>query len=387
MTAPGGVPVAFEVTDLRVRRGRRTILDVPSLVVPEGAVLAVLGPNGAGKSTLLQAAALLIRPTTGAVRLLGEVASGHGARMRLRRRAAVMFQRPGLLDMTARANVETALRLHGVPGPERARRARRWLERLGVAHLAEARAHTLSGGEAQRVSMARAFAVEPQVLFLDEPFGSLDPPTTSRLVGELRELLSAEGLTTILSTHDVSEARLLAGRTLVLLDGKPAQIGETDEVLDAPASAAVAEFLGYAVVPARLHEAAQDGEAVHTLELGRLRSVTAGNMLPSGRGVTAGDVLPSGPGQRPATAGPLTVAVPPAAVRLLDGETPAGSGCEGVIVAVEGGVGRVRVVVDVGVPLVAQIAAEDRRLPALRPGDACRVAVDAARVVVLPDAG
>ena len=128
--------------------------------------------------------------------------------------------------MGARSNIEdgaavcTACRHR-----DRADRADVWLDRLGVGHLAEARAHTLSGGEAQRVSLARAFAVEPELLFLDEPFSSLDLEAKSRLVGELRTLLANEGIAALISTHDHSEAQLLAARTVVLLDGEVAQLG------------------------------------------------------------------------------------------------------------------------------------------------------------------
>jgi ABC-type sulfate/molybdate transport systems ATPase subunit len=159
-----------------------------------------------------------------------------------------VFTDPTLLDRSARANVEVALAIHGVDRDERRRRAERWLERLGVAHLAAARPHTLSAGEAQRVALARAFAVEPELLFLDEPFASLDFETRARLVGDLRELLADAGVTALIATHDRSEAELLAGRLAVLLDGRLAQDGPADEVLEHPRTADVARLLGHAVL-------------------------------------------------------------------------------------------------------------------------------------------
>src|SRR5690606_14507191 len=124
-----------------------------------------------------------------------------------------------------------------------------WLERLAVAHRAEARAHQLSGGEAQRVSLARAFAVSPRLLYLDEPFSALDATTRSALIGDVRALLASENITTLLTTHDRAEAELLADRVVVLLDGQIAQHGPIAEVFAQPASEAVARFLDYAVVP------------------------------------------------------------------------------------------------------------------------------------------
>ncbi|MBM3140075.1 MAG: ATP-binding cassette domain-containing protein, partial [Chloroflexi bacterium] len=247
--APAGAPV-LACRDLAVVRGRREVLRLDALEVAAGATVAVLGPNGAGKSTLLLAGALLLPAGRGEVALFGERPRGAADAVRLRRGTATVFQEPGLLDMTAQRNVETALALHGVPRGERGPRALEWLGRLGVRHLAGARPHTLSGGEAQRVSLARAFAVRPRLLFLDEPFSALDPGSHAPLVGELHALLASEGTAALLATHDLSEARLLADRALVLLDGHPAQLGPTREVFDRPAGRAVASFLGYSTVDA-----------------------------------------------------------------------------------------------------------------------------------------
>lgn len=237
---------ALALRDLRVRRGGREVLDVPHLAVGAGETLAVLGPNGAGKSTLLLAAALLL-PAAGEVSIFGEPAR-RGAHVRLRRQTATVFQDAALLDMTVRRNVEVALAMHGVPAAGRRARAEEWLGRLGVGHLAEQRGHAVSGGEAQRVSLARAFAVRPRLLFLDEPFAGVDHATRATLTGELRALLAAEGTAALIATHDHSEALLLADRVVLLDAGRPLQEGPAAEVLARPESVRAARFLGFSVL-------------------------------------------------------------------------------------------------------------------------------------------
>ncbi|MGE3856132.1 MAG: ABC transporter ATP-binding protein [Dehalococcoidia bacterium] len=297
---------ALDLRGIRVRRGTREVLRLDALSVAPGETLAVLGPNGAGKSTLLLTAALLLEPTAGEVRILGRSPAEAG-RTALRRETATVFQDAALLDMSARENVEVALGLHGVPRGERRARAMHWLERLGVADRSGARPHTLSGGEAQRVSLARAFAVRPRLLFLDEPFASVDTATRAELVGEVRSLLASEGTAALIVTHDHSEAELLAQRALVLVDGAPAQLGAVEELFARPASLEVARFLGYSVVPAAL-------------------------------------LRPPASGATPAS---MWALVPPRAVEVLPSAVE-GAALTGTVTAVQGALGQGRILVDVG---------------------------------------
>jgi len=232
----------LSVRGLVVRRGPRTILDVPELAVGSGEVLAIVGPNGAGKTTLVLQMALLERPEVGAV--FFEDQTVRGRELTLRRRMAVVFQEPLLLDRPALANVEAGLRLRGVGRKERRERALRWLGRFGVEQLARRSSRTLSGGEAQRVSLARAFALEPEVLFLDEPFSALDTPTRAAIIDDLAAVLAETQTTTVLVTHDHDEAARLGHRVAVMIGGRIRQIGQPSDVFGAPADEHVAAFVG-----------------------------------------------------------------------------------------------------------------------------------------------
>ena len=205
-----------------VRYGDRLVLDVREFAVAPGEVVAIMGPNGAGKSTLLHVAALLQRPATGAVWIGGERATPRSTR-RLRRRTAMVMQDPLLFAVSVLANAASGLRFRGVRRREAERRAQQWLAQFGVDHLARHNARTLSGGEAQRVSLARAFAVEPALLLLDEPFAALDPATRDALQPELADRLRETRTAAVIVTHDAADTRVLADRLLVLTDGSIAQ--------------------------------------------------------------------------------------------------------------------------------------------------------------------
>jgi tungstate transport system ATP-binding protein len=232
------------MADVEVRRGSRRLLAVPALEIRSGEVLAVIGPNGAGKSTLLRVLNLLEPPTCGTVAFHGRVAGREAERRALRRRMAAVFQEPLLCDTTVGANVRLPLAFRGLPGAEAERRARPWLERFGIGHLAARSARSLSGGEAQRASLARAFATAPEVLFLDEPLAALDPPTREDLVRDLGRILGESHTTTVLVTHDRAEALALGDRVAVLLEGRLAQVGVPAAVFGAPADEAVARLVG-----------------------------------------------------------------------------------------------------------------------------------------------
>jgi tungstate transport system ATP-binding protein len=232
----------LELRDVQVCRSSGFVLDIPCLALAPGEILALMGPNGAGKSTLLEVASLLRRPDAGEVLVDGVPVTPRNER-EWRRRMAMVFQASLLFHVSVLENVAAGLRFRGVPRREADERAHQWLERFEVAHLARRSGRALSGGEAQRVSLARAFAVEPEVLFLDEPFSALDAPTRVAIIPDLARELRTVGVAAMIATHDRAETFALADRLAVLIDGRIAQFGPPAALAAAPASPAVAALL------------------------------------------------------------------------------------------------------------------------------------------------
>jgi tungstate transport system ATP-binding protein len=233
----------LEIRDLIVRRDRRLVLEIKTLTVEKGEVLAVVGPNGTGKSSLLLTLARLLHPESG-VLLWNGLPFEKQSSLAYRRRIALVLQEPLLLDMSVFENVALGLRYRGVPFAQINEKVQRWLKRVEIEALRERLGSKLSGGEAQRVSLARAFVLNPELLLLDEPFSALDAPTRLRLLDDLRSILAETGTTTIIITHDLKEAARLSTRVAVMLAGQIAQIGSPDEVFANPLTPAVASFLG-----------------------------------------------------------------------------------------------------------------------------------------------
>lgn len=251
----------LSVKDLVVRYSGQNVLQVGSLDIQEGEVLAVIGPNGAGKSTLLLALGRLINPDQGQVYFRGKPIAQENE-LAYHRRIALVLQEPLLLHQSVYDNVSAGLKFRGLPRQEIKKRTDEWLERLEISHLRHRPAHRLSGGEAQRTSLARAFALQPELLMLDEPFSSLDAPTRSRLLQDLHVLLSQTSITTIFITHDLDEALLLGDRVAVLLGGVLRQVGRPQDVFTAPTDGDVAAFVGVETVIAGRVITSEDGQVV-----------------------------------------------------------------------------------------------------------------------------
>jgi tungstate transport system ATP-binding protein len=233
------------------RYGARTVLDLPDLRIARGDVLGVLGRNGSGKSTLLRLLGLLDRPTRGQLLYHGRQLEGERARLAQRRRMAMVFQDSLLFAGSVRSNVAYGLKVRGMRGQEVLARSDRMLELLGIEHLADRDTATLSGGEAQRVSLARALATDPEVLFLDEPTTSLDVPARQSFRRDLVRALGEFNLTAVYVTHDPAEAIAVCNRLAVLSEGRIVQDAEPLEVWNRPATAEVARLVGLeAPIPA-----------------------------------------------------------------------------------------------------------------------------------------
>ncbi len=210
--------------------GGAAILDGVSLTIAPGAPMLILGPNGAGKSVLLRLLHGLLRPEAGRITPAAAI------------RGAMVFQRPVLLRRSVLANLRYPMALAGVPRAERARRAEAALAEVGLSALAGRPARRLSGGEQQRLALARAAALEPEVLFLDEPCASLDPAAT-RAVEEIIRRIAARGTKIVMTTHDLGQARRLAGEVVFLHRGRVVECAPAEHFFAGPASAEGAAFL------------------------------------------------------------------------------------------------------------------------------------------------
>jgi tungstate transport system ATP-binding protein len=272
------------VQNLRVEINGQKLLAVPALEILRGEVLVILGANGAGKSTLLQTLAFLRTPTSGSLQFDGEKVSFHAPSLALRRRLAVVFQEPLLFDTTVETNVASGLTLRGVARITIREKVQQWLERLSIAHLAQRQAHTLSGGEAQRVSLARAFVLDPDFLLLDEPFSALDAPTRDSLIDLFHRLQQHTRTTTLFVTHDRQEALRLASRVAVMERGAILQIGTPEEVFSQPVNEAVASFVGIETILRGTIDSQREGFA--EVGVGTERRIAVASTLTSGSNVT-----------------------------------------------------------------------------------------------------
>ncbi|GAM11447.1 molybdate/tungstate import ATP-binding protein WtpC [Geobacter sp. OR-1] len=239
-----GGEVFLEVSDLELHRGGARVLSIPSFSLREREVLSLIGPNGAGKSTLLLALARLLPATRGSFRCRGEEIVSDSAVFSYRRRLGMVFQEPLLFDGTVFGNVASGLKIRGMAQTEIRERVMTTLELFGMTQLAERSARKLSGGEAQRTSLARAFAIRPEVIFLDEPFVALDPPTRQTLMDDLERILRETGTAAVLATHDQLEALRLSSRMVVMNRGEMVQSGPPEEVISRPVNEFVASFVG-----------------------------------------------------------------------------------------------------------------------------------------------
>ena len=236
---------------LLVRRGRpphsQIALRLEELEIYRGETLAMIGPNGAGKSSLLLVLARLLPWQEGEIWFAGLPLERQNA-LAYRRKIGLVLQEPLLLNRSVFDNVAAGLRFRGLPTDEVKQRVETWLERLGIVHLGNRPAGQLSAGEAQRASLGRALALQPELLLLDEPFNALDAPTRLRLMEDLHALLQNHSLTTVFVTHDQDEALQLGNRVAVFLEGSLRQVGSPQQVFGAPADEQVAAFVGVETV-------------------------------------------------------------------------------------------------------------------------------------------
>jgi tungstate transport system ATP-binding protein len=232
-TLASDLPIVF--AGVGILAGNVTILDRISIHISPGAPTVLIGPNGSGKTTLLRAAMGLVAPARGRITWGGRESSSPARR-------AIVFQRPVLLRRSVAGNIGYALAASGVPRVERKRRIAELLSQVGLEGLEGRPARRLSGGEQQRLSLARALARDPAVLFLDEPTASLDPAST-RAIEDIVRAVAARGVKVVMATHDLGEARRIAGEIVLLHKGGVIESGPAGAFFAAPTTDEARKFI------------------------------------------------------------------------------------------------------------------------------------------------
>lgn len=257
----------MNVENIVLKRGGAKVLDIPELHVQQGRILALIGPNGAGKSTLLLMLAGLLKPQEGRIYFQGMPVESRLDLAMLRQNVSVVFQEPLLLNSNVFENVALGLKFRKFKNEEIKSKVQRALDYFGISHLAKRSARALSGGEAKRVSLARALAIRPQMLLLDEAFNSLDPPSREAIIEDLKRILEETKITAVLALHDREETLRLAQDVSVMHQGKIVQSGTTSTIYNHPDSEFVANFVG-----------------TETILEGTVKSCSEGNILISVQG-------------------------------------------------------------------------------------------------------
>jgi tungstate transport system ATP-binding protein len=238
-------PTLVEVVDLSHSYGEREVLQGLSLSIGKGEVFALIGPTGAGKTTLLRIIDLLEVPGAGEIYFDGKCVPRSGKqRLEIRRRISFIHQKPQVFNLSVYDNVACGLRWRGEGKNRIAEKVDHILEMVGLKGYENRNARTLSGGEAQRVALARSLVLEPEVLLLDEPTANLDPVSTAKIEQLISYVARQHNTTMLMATHDMSQGQQLADRIGVLLDGRLVQTGNVTDIFRSPQNEEVAHFVG-----------------------------------------------------------------------------------------------------------------------------------------------
>ena len=342
--------VSVQLLDLHRHYGSVRALDGLTLDIAPGELVCLLGPSGCGKTTALRALGGLDDPDSGRIVVDGRDITNVSAN---RRDMGVVFQAYSLFpNMTARENVAYGLRLRGVDATERGRRVGELLELVGLGRHGNHYPYQMSGGQQQRIALARALAIEPKVLLLDEPLSALDAKVRRQLREEIRRIQIAVGTTTLFVTHDQEEALAMGDRVGVMSAGRLEQIAPPAELYERPRTAFVAEFVG---LTNRIPGVAHDG----IVEL-------LGQRLPLLEGS--------------AVSGPVTALVRPESVKLIPDDE---ADPQVLAVSFLGSVCRVQVQLPGGEVVGAQMPAAE--VAGLAPGTRVRVSVLPSPVFAVAD--
>jgi len=275
----------IQVVDLSHRYGEREVLQGLSLSVGKGEVFTLIGPTGAGKTTLLRIIDLLEVPGAGEIYFDGKCIPRLGKqRLEIRRRMSFIHQKPQVFNLSVYDNVACGLRWRGENRNRTAEKVDRILEMVGLEGYENRNARTLSGGEAQRVALARSLVLEPDVLLLDEPTANLDPVSTAKIEQLISYVARQRNTTMIMATHDMSQGQQLADRIGVLLAGRLVQTGNATDIFRSPQNEEVAHFVGMENIIEGVISASDEGIATVNIGGNGLQAVSN---YPVGREVYA----------------------------------------------------------------------------------------------------
>jgi tungstate transport system ATP-binding protein len=235
----------IEISGLCRKVGDRVLVKDINVTIPDGMIFGIIGPSGSGKTTLMRMIDLLDNPTSGTIVINGTTATmDKKQQLELRRKMGMVFQKPIVLSTTVFENVSYGLRFRGVKGEELKLRVLEAIDLVGLSGYEERYAPTLSGGEMQRVAIARSMVTRPEVLLLDEPTANLDPASTEKIEELIRAINSRFGTTIIMSTHDLDQGQHIAHRIAVVIGGVITQAGTPEEVFHKPVTSEIARFVG-----------------------------------------------------------------------------------------------------------------------------------------------
>ncbi|GAB7388301.1 hypothetical protein BSNK01_21380 [Bacillaceae bacterium] len=238
---------AFRLENISLQASRKTLLSVPSLSIAAGLITAVIGPNGAGKSTLLKLLNLLTEPSSGKLFYFSQLVrwdkKSRKQRLHMQREMSFVFQTTTLFDATVFHNVALGLKFRGYPQAKMEESVTWALELVDLLHLKNRHAHTLSGGEVQRMALARSLATRPRILLLDEATANLDPKNMEIFERVIRQIYQETKMTVIMVTHSLQQAKRLADECLFLYQGQILEKGTTEAFFHRPQSQQLQAFL------------------------------------------------------------------------------------------------------------------------------------------------
>lgn len=265
----------ISVNNLRVSIKNKVIIDIPNLLIKKGEKVCLLGENGSGKTSLILALSGLIKLSSGYICFNGKKVERNISKSDFLKKIAIVFQNSLLIDDTVWNNIALGLKFRKSPKHETEKRVADIIRKLNLEGIKNRNVKTLSGGEAQRVNLARALVLDPEILFLDEPFSAIDSISRDSLISDLSKILKEKEITLIMSTHDKHEAFRLCDRFIVLEKGKILVDDDLNGLIKNPFNQFVAGFIGYETIIDGVIVAKEEG--MYTAEVGNKKIFGVGN--------------------------------------------------------------------------------------------------------------